>query len=287
MNPQVNDYEIQGSEAWHEFRRRHIGASEAACCLGICPYKTPYMLFEEKMGLYKPEMNEAMKYGSEHEQEARDSFCRETGLFMVPAVIKHPTIDFMAASLDGLSECGKYVLEIKCNGYKNHQMAKSGGLPPNHYAQVQHQLEVTGCKKAYYYSYVWNDPIKVEVDRDQIFINKLLLAEKEFWKCVEDFTPPPMTDRDYTRMTNPTWLDMAQDWRNTSNELKRLQEKERDLRDALISLSHGKSSIGGGIKLSKRARKGSIDYSQIKELENVDLECYRKQNTEYWVIGEE
>jgi putative phage-type endonuclease len=243
-------------------------------------------LFEEKLGMYKPEVTQAMQYGTDTESTARQSFCDYTGIFMVPCVKVHGSIPYMACSLDGLSECGTYLLEIKCNGFKNHSLAKQQMIPTNHYAQVQHQLEVTGCKKAYYYSYVYGDSIVVEVDRDQKFIDKLLLAEKEFWTCVEDFTPPPMTDRDYTRMTNPTWLNMAQDWQNTSQELKVLQEKERDLRDQLISLSQGKSSIGGGIKLSKRVRKGAVDYTKIKELENVDLECYRKQNTEYWVIGE-
>lgn len=286
MNLLTNLYEIQGSQEWLSWRSKHIGASDAAAILGICPYKTPYQLWQEKMGMYEPDMNEAMRRGSENEPIARKKFCELTGFNMTPCVREHKTIPYMAASLDGLSDCGSYILEIKCNGQKNHLLTKQGNIPPHHYAQVQHQMEVFKVNRVYYFSYVEDDPFIQTVERDQKFIDKLLIAEREFWKCIEDFTPPTMCGRDYTFQTSQAWCDIAEDWRKTNQELKLIQEREQNLRNVLISLSHGKSSVGGGVKLSKRIRKGSVDYSKIKELENVDLECYRKPNTEYWALGE-
>jgi putative phage-type endonuclease len=124
---------VQGSAPWHAFRKKHIGASEAAACLGICPYHTQYSLWAEKMGMYVPEVNQAMRWGTENEEKARNEFCKLTGLIMFPCVKEHPTIPYMAASLDGLSSCGKYIVEIKCNGEKNHDSAKFDTVPPNHY----------------------------------------------------------------------------------------------------------------------------------------------------------
>lgn len=276
----------QGSNEWLSWRRQHIGASDAGVILGCDPYKTPYQLWQEKLGMFTPEVTSAMQYGKDNEEKARQYFNHEMNVNVIPRVMVHPMISYMAASLDGLSECRKVLLEIKCNGSKNHQIAKEQGLPPHHYAQVQHQMEVIGVNKCYYLSYVETDPVIIEVLKDYRFISKMLISQHEFWKCIEEFTPPTMSNKDYMHISNPSFSDIAEEWRKTNQELRRLQEKERELKDTLINMCNGNSSIGGGVKLSKRVRKGSIDYSIIKELENVNLECYRKQNTEYWVIGE-
>jgi putative phage-type endonuclease len=276
----------QGSQEWLHWRRSKIGASDSAACLDICPYKSRYQLWQEKVGMYTPETNQAMRYGTENEEKARQEFCRLTNFVMTPCVKEHPTIPYMAASLDGITPDGEFILEIKCNGEKNHDSAKFDVVPPNHYAQIQHQLEVCGLKTAYYFSYVPGDSIVVVVKRDQEFIEKLLVAEKEFWGYVQDFVPPPLSKRDYTFRSDAQWEMIANDWKNTVKKLKGCQDEEKRLRDILISMSDDKSSMGAGIKLSKRTRRGSIDYDKIPELENVDFDRYRKPSIDYWNIAE-
>jgi putative phage-type endonuclease len=279
-------YLIQGTETWKAWRLKVIGASDCPAIMGVCPYKTQYQLFEEKMGLREPPVNSAMRYGSENEEKARNEFIDMLGVIVVPYVTVHPKIPYMAASLDGRSTDGKVIVELKCNGDKNHNIAKEGNIPPNHYAQMQHQMEVCGLPDCYYFSYQPGDTVMIKVKRDQGYIDDLLKKEAEFWECIENFTPPPLTKRDYQFKADPTWCDIASDWVATSKELKKLKEKEEDLRDALISLSHGQSSIGGGIKLSKRVRRGAVNYDAIPQLDDVDLNKYRKDNVEYWNIVE-
>ena len=52
--------------------------------------------------------------------------------------------EWMRASLDGLSFDGPTVLEIKCPmNVRDQAAAKQGSVPPQYYAQLQHQLEVS------------------------------------------------------------------------------------------------------------------------------------------------
>lgn len=284
---QINHVDLeQGSNEWLYFRKNKLGSSDAAAIMGICPYKTAYQLWEEKMGLREPVINSAMRYGTENEERARNEFISMLGVIVVPYVAVHPTIPYMAASLDGRSADGKIIVEIKCNGPTNHDLAKNGTIPPNHYAQMQHQIEVCGLDFCYYFSYQENDTVMIKVQRDQNYIDDLLKKEAEFWEYIETFTPPPLSKRDYQFQSGETWCAVAHDWIATKKELDRLKQKEQDLRDALISLSRGKSSIGGGVKLSRRVRRGAINYDAIPELDKVDLDKYRKDNVEYWNLSE-
>jgi hypothetical protein len=46
------------------------------------------------------------------------------------------------------------------------------------------------------------------------------------------------------------------------------------------AMKHPKMRFGQ-IRLSIQERKGSVDYSKVRELKGVDLEQYRKPSTEY------
>ena len=179
----------QDTPEWHEFRRSHLGASEAACVMELCPYKKPHDLWGEKVGFVKPfYMNGAMQRGKDLEEEARKKFCKQMEVEFVPAVFSC-TIEpytFMSASLDGISSDNE-ILEIKCNGKKWHAMVENGEVPPHHIAQLQHQLFVCEAEKAYYFSYDGKEGITLEVQRDEKYIKNLLYSEKIFWDKVEGY----------------------------------------------------------------------------------------------------
>jgi putative phage-type endonuclease len=76
---------VQGSTEWHEHRRNHRNASETPIVLGVSPWCTPYQLWQQKLGLAKPEVNGAMLRGTELEPAARAAYERLTGLTMKPS----------------------------------------------------------------------------------------------------------------------------------------------------------------------------------------------------------
>src|SRR6202158_1272887 len=108
----------QGSREWLDFRKTKITATDAAVIIRASHWKTPVQLYHEKLSNDPPAPpNERMQRGSDSQPNARALFNLTTALDMQPAVIVK---DWLMASLDGLSLCKLYILEIKCPGDKDH-----------------------------------------------------------------------------------------------------------------------------------------------------------------------
>lgn len=275
----------QNSLEWHEFRKNHVGASDAPVIMGVSPWKTAYQLWEEKLGLREiPASNAAMQRGIELEPIARQAYNDYTGNEAEAKVIVHPQYSWMSASLDGLSKCGSVPVEIKCPGYDDHQKAVNGEIPEKYFPQLQHQLAVLGVNMLHYFSYRDGSYCLLEVMRDEKYIARLIKEESKFWNGVLSFSPPELSERDYINKNDKEWLDLVESYRTASEELNRAKEAESLIRDQLINLSEGRNCIGGGVKVQKIIRKGTVDYSKIPELKGVNLDGYRKDSVSSWRI---
>ena len=89
-------------------------------------------------------------------------------------------------------------------------------------------------------------------------------------------------ERDFIHREDETWKEVSQQWLNIHAQMKSLEAEESRLRELLIQLAGSQNATGGGIKLTRSLRKGNIQYAQIPELRNVDLEKYRKEPMETW-----
>lgn len=265
-------------------RRNYIGASDAPIIMGVSPWRTPLQLYKEKIGLEgAQEENAHMKRGKDLEDEARLRFIEATGIQVLPKRIFHPEIEYMMASLDGIDPTGKYIVEIKCP--LSHYNSLCGEVPKHYYPQLQHQMIVADVNKMFYFSYTPDSFQVVECYRDEKYCKLLLEKESEFWSCVSNGIEPEMTDRDLVQKNDLNWIILSGEWNSVQKSKSQILEREEQLRNQLIELCGGKSSFGNGVRVKKCVRKGNIDYSNIFELSNVDLEKYRKQNSEYWKIS--
>lgn len=88
------------------------------------------------------------------------------------------------------------------------------------------------------------------------------------------------------RIDNEKWNDLARAYIRTKEQIKFLESVMVNIKESLIKMALKDHCIGGGLELQKVAKKGNIDYSMIPELDFVDLEKYRKPQTEYWKINE-
>lgn len=272
---------------WEKMRKDKIGASDAPVIMGISPFETPFQLWQRKVALKEDKKSTfAMERGHTLEPQARAQVEQVLGIELFPIAKLHPNYDWMLATLDGLSKDGKTLLEIKCPGAEDHAIAQEGRVPEKYYPQIQHQLEVCQLEKGYYFSYNGKEGVLVEFYRDDKYIKKLILIEEEFYSWMQDLTPPPLTDRDYQTIENPEWLDAASQWKQVSAQLSSLEKEEERLRQQLISLCQNQSSIGGGLRVSRILRKGSIDYAKVPQLQGINLEKYRKKPVECWKIVE-
>lgn len=279
---------IQNTEAWKELRKRKIGASDAPIIMNVSPWSTPYKLWAQKVGIEGDTyINQAMQRGIDREEEARHAFTAKTNIKVYPKVVFHDQYDWMMASLDGIDENQENIVEIKNAGYEDHSVAVKGKVPKKYYPQLQHQLEVTGLDKAFYFSYHNGQGAVVEIGRDEKYISEMLDEEKKFFVCMQDFIAPKMTERDYVSLDDEELKHMADEYLELQKQLALMVKREEALKAQLIDACEARNynnAVCQGVQLSRCVRKGNIDYSKIPELKRIDLEIFRKEPTKYWRV---
>ena len=271
----------QGSEEWLAWRKKLLTATDAAQILGVSPYSTAYKCWQRKLGLIPEQASTpAMQRGVRDEPIARQMFIKQTGINMTPCCVESDLHNFIGSSLDGISDCGKYILEIKSQKFVNQ-------VPEFHYSQIQHQLLSTDfTAKVCYYVSMWEGEIQIqEVSIDTFWHENYLPKATEFWKKVIFHEQPELTTKDYKDMNaTPIWESYATEYRRVAQQIKQLEELKESYRKELITLCEDNSCMGAGIKVLKKLVKGRVDYESIPEISHIDLERYRKQPSTSWTI---
>ena len=184
----------QGSPEWLLLRQGKITGTDAAIINNTNPYRDILSLWEEKLQLREPEpMNERMKRGSLLEEPARILLIEKLGINFTPRVIISDVHNWCMASVDGLSDCGKFMCEIKSPSKATHEQALDGHIKIYYQDQMQHCLYVTGAEKCYYCSYLpghAQEIAVIEVYPDREYIERMIEKEKEFWIRLCTMQPP-------------------------------------------------------------------------------------------------
>lgn len=284
MNYEIIDHK-QGSSEWLSWRKTLIMASEIPILLGISPYMTPFQLFNEKMGSSEAQKeNKNMIFGKEKEEFIRNESENEYGYHFSPIVAKSLKYPWLGCSLDGWDEEENMILEAKANNKINHEIAMKGKVPDIHWPQIQTQMLVMDTPMMLYTSYWMDELAFVIAVRNEEACQNIIKTSKEFYDAMLNFTPPPMTDKDYIVRKDEEWELLCIKLKYAQDNLKAWEKYEKETKESIIKLANGQSSVGYGIRLSKIFIKGRIDYDSIPELNSVDLEKYRKGTIETWRI---
>lgn len=204
------------SQQWHEIRASGVGGSEVAGLLGLSRYASPWSLWAEKTGLIPAEHedNERLEFGREAEPYLAAMFHRRTGLHVAgqQMMVRHPEHGFARATLDGLvfapipEEHVPFGPRSDALGIVQFKTwATRGwpdGIPPAIRAQTIWEMACAGLRHAWVgvlfstfrfevFELPWDD----DVEADWQF---MLAAATEFWRHVEDGTPPPVDGSDAT-----------------------------------------------------------------------------------------
>jgi len=272
----------QNSREWLEWRKGGIGASDAPIIMGRSPWKTPYKLWVEKTtGRSDFKGNKATERGHDLEELARECAEKDMQTMFLPKCYQHDEYPWMRASLDGINMEGE-ILEIKCpftphSPKSDHQTALNGKIPEKYFFQLQHQLEVSGAKKGFFYSFDGEQGVAIPFERDEEFIADMLEKEKSFWECVQSLTPPKMTEKDCQLIEDKEALVKAKKVVELRKRLEGIQGELEPLEEDLKGYAQERNAIIGGLRVTRFVRKGGINYNAIPELDSVDLEGYRKQ----------
>ena len=150
----IKTYTSRGE--WLAARKSCIGGSDAACILGLNPWKSNIELWEEKTGRRKAvdiSDNPLVEYGTKAEESLRELFrldFPELAVGYEPwAMFTNTDYPFAHASLDGWltdPEGRRGVLEIKTATISSKAQADKwkDGIPQNYYCQLLHYFMVTG-----------------------------------------------------------------------------------------------------------------------------------------------
>jgi len=198
---------------WLEMRRKTLGASDAPIALGLSPYRTPRDLALDKKGkLPDSEQSKYAERGQILEKYVAMAYSQITGIEDLAeyGTVVHPDHEWMSATPDrGIDQIG--LLEIKTvNKWAADDYGDSNteDIPDTAFIQAQHQLAVTGrewCDVCaliadegvfdilvgmakdgvaddFIVSRVKDMDVKMyRILRNDEFIEKMIVAEKEFW----------------------------------------------------------------------------------------------------------
>lgn len=200
-------------EEWLKHRTL-IGGSDAACIVGLSPWKSNVDLWMEKTGQVQAvdiSDKPAVQYGIAAEPLLRSFFALDFTQYKVEYFGDNMWLNdkfpFAAASLDGEltdQEGRKGILEIKTTTIASVQQKEKwqGRLPDNYYIQLLHYLMVTEYKFAELSAQlkweldgeVYKQIRNYHIERDDVLedIKFLENSERRFWEYVQAKQIPPL-----------------------------------------------------------------------------------------------
>ena len=193
-------------EEWLATRRKSIGGSDAGALLGLNDYSSPYSLWAEKAGHVIPEDisdKEAVRLGHDLEQYVAERWTEKTGkkVRRDNNFIYNSEYPFAHASIDRSVIGENAGLECKTtSSWDILQQCRDGDYPNTWYAQMTHYMMVTGADRWYLGVLVLGKGFfEFTIERNQAEIDALADAERNFWRYVEDNTPPPLDGTEATQ----------------------------------------------------------------------------------------
>ncbi len=195
MSFRIIDLE-QDTNAWLDWRMSGITATDASIIMGDNPYESVETLFLVKAGLQKAEfkMNEAIQRGKDLEPIVREKVNHHFQEDFQPACVQNLEHDFVLASLDGISNDFRCVLEIKCPSFyashiRNWRKIDNGeqefvAMPEYYYSQIQYQLLATSADYCLFVSYFEGDLRHSEIYSDTFYQRTVLEKVFEFWNSL-------------------------------------------------------------------------------------------------------
>lgn len=286
---------------WLSWRSKGIGSSDSAIIWGESPYKNRYDLYLEKISTDDPKENGnfATEKGQELEPLIRKRWKLVAAMDLsiesewLPLNVDNGN-KVMRCSLDGHEGLDNLIIaEFKFQGKDAHENIKKNICPRHYWIQVQHQLVVSGAKKAYLVSY--NDELDtinyMEILPDIEFHNEHIRKCKSFWKEVLDKTPSDETlsfKKEIKTDNSDVNKDVAREYSEISAQIKILEEKQDTLKKFLIAANGTADKTDFEfVTVTKATRAGSIEWKSIPEIQALKkeyLDTFKKPDTEYFLV---
>lgn len=284
-------------EEWLMRRRKTIGGSDAAGIVGLSRWASPFSVWADKTGrAAEKEDTEAMRQGRDLEDYVARRWMEETGkrVYRLPAMLYHPKYPFAHADVDRMVMGENAGLECKTTFSLDLKQFNGIEFPVQYYAQCVHYLAVTGADRWYLAVLAYGRGFFTFVlERDQAEIDALMAAEADFWKLVEQDTPPDVDGSEATsaalREVYPISEHATADLfgRDTVlREYMRLKEDKKALDTRLgeientikADMGEAESGLCGSFHISWKSQNRQIFQAKefAKDHPSIDLAPYYK-----------
>lgn len=272
----------QGTPEWLAWRRSRRMASLAPAVMDASPYQKPRHVVAYYRNGKSQAQTPAMAHGHQYEPQARAYAAGILGELLTPICAENG--DY-GASLDGLTDDGKVIVETKCP-YRGKEspiwenMARYQS-PGGYVWQIQHQLMVTGAERCLYV--VWcgeglADALHLWVSPDADKQAQLRAAWDALWA---DFVAGKGAERD-----DEAWLAAVARYRAARVAADAATDALETARASLVDITTSSCETGGGLRVQRVERRGNIDYAKVPQLAGVDLDPYRKAGSVSWRVDE-
>lgn len=206
---------LKNRDEWLNKRATFIGGSDAACIVGLNPWRSNVELWEIKTGRKKAEdisQNELVAYGTKAEKPLRDIFALDYPELAVDYIENNIWFNsrypWAHASIDGLltdTEGRRGILEIKTSNIINAASGEKwkGRIPDNYYIQILHYMAVLDAdfailKAQLKYKHDDGDIMHItrhyRIERESVEDDIIILmeAEERFAEDLKRDTPPAL-----------------------------------------------------------------------------------------------
>ena len=260
------------SEAFHTLssRRSFVGGSDARIIVGD-DEGALLRLWREKRGEAEPEDlsgNLVVQLGVSTERLNRRWYEARTGEIItdVQAHMRHATLRWMAATLDGRLKSNRAIFEAKFMlPWSFSEEAAAQKYTP----QLQHNMWVFTERKSVLSIITGGGKwVEIKVHADPLYQHLILTAERKFWRCVENGEPPklfgvepPKPRIEAVRIVDMTssnaWAEFAAVFSRTQAAHLEHEQAKGELKSLMPE--DAQQAIGHGVR-AKRSKSGAISF---------------------------
>ncbi len=240
-------------------RRHTLGASEIAAVCGLDPFRGPWDVWADKMGLDIRQPFAEADMGHLFERPLLEHYSRTTGVSLTyPETMFHPLHKWVSATPDGLAS--DRVVQVKVVGA---QMAHKwdGGVPEYAVCQVQWEMFVTELPLAVVVACVGGTDYRaLDVPADTEIQQSLFDIGREFWEqhVLTGVPPDPDASEACRKALSARHLRVSADMIPASRELVEMACEYKALSRQIKALETEQDAIGNALRLAIGERSGFV-----------------------------
>jgi predicted phage-related endonuclease len=257
-----------------EGRRYFIGGSDARIIMGS-DEAALVRLWRENRGEAEPEDlsgNLIVQLGTATEALNRRWYEANSGQAItdVQRHVKHPTLRWMAATLDGRVAGTGAVFEAK---FMLPWSFSEEAAAEKYMPQLQHNMWVVTATQAVLSVITGGGKwVEITANADPLYQHLIVTAERKFWGCVESGEPPrlfgvepPKPRIEAVRIVDMSasnaWAEFAAVFSRTRSAHLEHEQAKAELKDLMPE--DAKEAIGHGVR-AKRSKSGAVSFDLLR-----------------------